>query len=227
MLIAVVAKMRNGLLLRFRKERGLTQKVAAEQAGISATAWCAIEGMRFKDVSWSYVKTVANYLDVRAEEICPEVMRKTNLRLEATAFRECRANVLMAQDIENRMTLPSPADMEEEDEGRTLKHDAVHSILKTLTYREREIIKLRFGINEDGFTYTLEEIGRIFKCSRERVSQVEKKAIRKLQHPVRTRALRRSLGRDITESEKAVEEFFQRREHIVEVSQQEPAQCGR
>ncbi len=64
----------------------------------------------------------------------------------------------------------------------------IEQVLKTLTYREREIIKLRYGIG-DGYTYTLEEVGRIFKVTRERVRQVEAKAIRKLQHPVRSRKL--------------------------------------
>ena len=64
----------------------------------------------------------------------------------------------------------------------------IDQALKTLNYREREIIKLRYGIG-DGYTYTLEEVGRIFKVTRERVRQVEAKAIRKLQHPVRSRKL--------------------------------------
>jgi RNA polymerase primary sigma factor len=66
--------------------------------------------------------------------------------------------------------------------------ERIESVLKTLSYREREIIKLRYGIG-DGYTYTLEEVGRIFKVTRERVRQVEAKAIRKLQHPVRARKL--------------------------------------
>ena len=66
--------------------------------------------------------------------------------------------------------------------------ERIDMILKTLSYREREIIKLRYGIG-DGYTYTLEEVGRIFKVTRERVRQVEAKAIRKLQHPVRARRL--------------------------------------
>jgi RNA polymerase primary sigma factor len=66
--------------------------------------------------------------------------------------------------------------------------DRIDIVLKTLSYREREIIKLRYGIG-DGYTYTLEEVGRIFKVTRERVRQVEAKAIRKLQHPVRSRKL--------------------------------------
>ncbi|MHC4624371.1 MAG: RNA polymerase sigma factor RpoD [Planctomycetota bacterium] len=66
--------------------------------------------------------------------------------------------------------------------------ERIDTVLKTLSYREREIIKLRYGIG-DGYTYTLEEVGRIFKVTRERVRQVEAKAIRKLQHPVRARKL--------------------------------------
>jgi RNA polymerase primary sigma factor len=66
--------------------------------------------------------------------------------------------------------------------------ERIDLVLKTLSYREREIIKLRYGIG-DGYTYTLEEVGRIFKVTRERVRQVEAKAIRKLQHPIRARKL--------------------------------------
>jgi len=66
--------------------------------------------------------------------------------------------------------------------------ERIDLILRTLSYREREIIRLRYGIG-DGYTYTLEEVGRIFKVTRERVRQVEAKAIRKLQHPIRARKL--------------------------------------
>ena len=75
-----------------------------------------------------------------------------------------------------------------ESAGQEMLKDRIEEVLKTLTYREREIIKLRYGIG-DGYTYTLEEVGRIFKVTRERVRQVEAKAIRKLQHPVRSRRL--------------------------------------
>ncbi len=66
--------------------------------------------------------------------------------------------------------------------------DKIESLLKTLTYREREIIRLRYGLG-DGYTYTLEEVGRIFKVTRERVRQIEAKAVRKLQNPVRSQVL--------------------------------------
>ncbi len=69
-----------------------------------------------------------------------------------------------------------------------LLRDRIDSLLKTLTYREREIIRLRYGLT-DGYTYTLEEVGRIFRVTRERVRQIEAKAVKKLQHPVRSQQL--------------------------------------
>ena len=72
--------------------------------------------------------------------------------------------------------------------AKEMLKDKIDSVLNTLTYREREIIKLRYGLG-DGYTYTLEEVGRIFNVTRERVRQIEAKAVRKLQHPVRSRQL--------------------------------------
>jgi RNA polymerase primary sigma factor len=66
--------------------------------------------------------------------------------------------------------------------------DRLEDILKALSFREREIIRLRYGL-ADGYTYTLEEVGKIFSVTRERVRQIEAKAVRKLQHPVRSRKL--------------------------------------
>ncbi len=64
----------------------------------------------------------------------------------------------------------------------------LEDVMMELTYREREIIRLRYGLT-DGYTYTLEEVGKIFSVTRERVRQIESKAVRKLQQPYRTRAL--------------------------------------
>jgi RNA polymerase primary sigma factor len=64
----------------------------------------------------------------------------------------------------------------------------IADVLDALNYREREILRLRYGL-ADGYTYTLEEVGKIFQVTRERVRQIEAKAVRKLQHPVRSRKL--------------------------------------
>jgi RNA polymerase primary sigma factor len=61
-------------------------------------------------------------------------------------------------------------------------------VLKTLTPRERKIISLRYGL-QNGYSYTLEEVGRIFRVTRERVRQIEAKAMKKLQHPTRSDSL--------------------------------------
>lgn len=81
-------------------------------------------------------------------------------------------------------TVESPASTANQE----MLKEKIEHVLKTLTFREREIIKLRYGLG-DGYTYTLEEVGRIFKVTRERVRQIEAKAVRKLQHPVRSRKL--------------------------------------
>ena len=72
--------------------------------------------------------------------------------------------------------------------GLEMLRERIHDVLNTLTFREREIIKLRYGIG-DGYTYTLEEAGRIFRVTRERIRQIEVKAVGKLRHPVRARQL--------------------------------------
>ena len=70
-----------------------------------------------------------------------------------------------------------------------LRRKEVEKVLSTLTDREAKILKLRFGL-DSGYPRTLEEVGRIFKVTRERVRQIEAKAIRKLRHPSRSKSLR-------------------------------------
>jgi RNA polymerase primary sigma factor len=71
-----------------------------------------------------------------------------------------------------------------ESAAKQMLRDKIDHVLKSLTYREREIIKLRYGLG-DGYSYTLEETGRIFKVTRERIRQIESKALKKLQHHTR------------------------------------------
>jgi RNA polymerase primary sigma factor len=66
--------------------------------------------------------------------------------------------------------------------------DRIRDVLDELSYREREILRLRYGL-VDGYAYTLEEVGQIFSVTRERVRQIEAKAVRKLQQPCKSQAL--------------------------------------
>jgi len=72
---------------------------------------------------------------------------------------------------------------------KAMLKDDVEEVLSTLTKREALVIKLRFGLTEDGCPRTLEEVGAFFKVTRERIRQIEAKALRKLRHPTRRRRL--------------------------------------
>jgi len=82
-------------------------------------------------------------------------------------------------------TLPEPVDAA----ARELLKDQVQNALSVLTERERQVLEMRFGLL-DGKDYTLEEVGKFFQVTRERIRQIEAKALRKLRHPTRSRHLR-------------------------------------
>jgi RNA polymerase primary sigma factor len=80
---------------------------------------------------------------------------------------------------------PAPAEVA----SYTLLREQLCEVLKTLTPREEQVLKLRFGL-DDGRTRTLEEVGRVFNITRERIRQIEAKALRKLRHPSRSKRLK-------------------------------------
>ena len=82
-------------------------------------------------------------------------------------------------------TSPAPA----EAASYTLLREQLCEVLSTLTPREEEVLKLRFGL-KDGRTRTLEEVGKVFNITRERIRQIEAKALRKLRHPSRSKRLK-------------------------------------
>lgn len=73
--------------------------------------------------------------------------------------------------------------------AHTLLQEQLQEVMRTLTEREREVLRLRYGL-VDGHARTLEEVGRDFQVTRERIRQIEAKALRKLRHPSRSRKLR-------------------------------------
>ncbi len=95
---------------------------------------------------------------------------------------------LLGDFIEDE-SVPAPADVA----SRQLLKEQVQNALSILTEREREVLEMRFGL-KDGQDHTLEEVGQHFRVTRERIRQIEAKALRKLRHPTRSRALRDYLG---------------------------------
>jgi len=80
--------------------------------------------------------------------------------------------------------------------NQTSLKSRIGEVLDSLDYREREILRLRYGL-ADGYAYTLEDVGKIFSITRERVRQIENKALRTLQHPLRARRLANFVERPI------------------------------
>ncbi|MGC9333126.1 MAG: RNA polymerase sigma factor RpoD [Anaerolineae bacterium] len=86
-------------------------------------------------------------------------------------------------------TMPEPDDAA----SQQLLREQLRNILNSLNHRERQVLEMRFGLN-DGQSHTLEEVGQAFGVTRERIRQIEAKALRKLRHPLRSRKLRDYLG---------------------------------
>jgi len=86
-------------------------------------------------------------------------------------------------------TMPEPDDAA----SQQLLREQLRSILNSLNHRERQVLEMRFGL-KDGQAHTLEEVGQAFGVTRERIRQIEAKALRKLRHPLRSRKLRDYLG---------------------------------
>ncbi|HOS31124.1 MAG TPA: RNA polymerase sigma factor RpoD, partial [Treponemataceae bacterium] len=91
---------------------------------------------------------------------------------------------LLGDFIEDK-EVENPANMT----AYTLLQEQVHSVLGTLPPREQEVLKMRFGL-DDGYSLTLEEVGLYFNVTRERIRQIEAKALRRLRHPRRSSGLR-------------------------------------
>ena len=85
------------------------------------------------------------------------------------------------------VVLVRESDAQEKADNRTLK-EKIKDVLETLTERERQVLEQRFGL-VDGYSRTLEEVGRQFRVNRDRIRQIEAKALRKMRHPTRIRQL--------------------------------------
>ncbi|MCD4797157.1 MAG: RNA polymerase sigma factor RpoD [Candidatus Cloacimonetes bacterium] len=130
-----------------------------------------------------YPEEIADKLDLPVEKIKSILaITKEPVSLDKPIGHEDEDS-LLGDFIEDKGTI-SPERMAE----RTLLKKQVDDILRTLTPREERVIRLRFGI-DDGYHRTLEEVGNIFSVTRERIRQIEDKALRKLRHPTRSNIL--------------------------------------
>ncbi len=135
--------------------------------------------------------------DLGREPTADEISSKANLSIEDTRviMKMARTPLSLDQpvgDQEDSQFSDFLQDHRNEDPLHATHQAALKSRIEEamdhLNYREREILKLRYGL-ADGYSYTLEEVGKIFSVTRERVRQIESKAVRKLQQPYRNRSL--------------------------------------
>lgn len=102
--------------------------------------------------------------------------------------------------------IPDESDSVEDTALRGITAANVNTVLKTLSSREERVIRLRFGLNDEQRRYTLEEVGAEFKVTRERIRQIEAKAIRKLKHPQRKKML--GIGENNSDSKNSLYNGF-------------------
>jgi RNA polymerase primary sigma factor len=127
-----------------------------------------------------YPEELAEALDITVDKVKSILsISKEPVSLDKPIGNDSDDSIL-GDFIEDKSTI-SPERMAE----RSILSKVVDEALKTLTPREERVIRLRFGI-DDGYHRTLEEVGNIFNVTRERIRQIEDKALRKLKHPTRS-----------------------------------------
>ncbi len=173
----------------------------------AAETEAGVDSQTVRKSTWNYVDNVAssdlNAADFRNLEsalgesatnaIRPPLRLDTEYSPVHRDRRALRGNVVRA-DLLHDADAESPDDAAEQQ----LLREQIEDVLASLTSRERRVLQLRFGL-EDGRLRTLEEVGREFGVTRERIRQIEAKALRKLRHPSRSKKLRAYLdgGADI------------------------------
>jgi RNA polymerase primary sigma factor len=128
-------------------------------------------------------KEIAEEMELPAEKV-REIAKISQLPISLESPIGEEADSHLGDFIEDQNALPPP-----DAASRQLLKEQIDSVLGSLTPRERRVLQLRFGL-EDGRSRTLEEVGKEFNVTRERIRQIEAKALRKLRHPSRSRKLK-------------------------------------
>jgi RNA polymerase primary sigma factor len=128
-------------------------------------------------------KEIGSEMDISADKIRGIIkLAQLPISMEAPVGEE--GDIYLGDFIEDRNAITPP-----DAASQQFLKDQIDEVLLTLSQRERKVLQLRFGL-EDGRSRTLEEVGKEFKLTRERIRQIEAKALRKLRHPSRSRKLK-------------------------------------
>ncbi len=189
--VRATLRLRNDAMISARKRMGLTQKALGMLCDASQATIGDVERFNFRyPLAQTIAPEVAEILGLELTDILPPEFRGIKVESSFEQIGDMSPERLLSLPArKQRLLTLSPVEILEGEEARAILDD----VLGTLTYREREVIKLRFGLGgEDALAYR--EMGRIFKVTRERVRQIEARAIRKLQHPVRADRLKEAMA---------------------------------
>ncbi len=151
--------------------------------------------------------TKALQLDLNRQPTEEEISAKMGITIEKLRLigRSSRATLSLETPVSRTQTDSSATlgsfivwngDSPEENTVKSLMREDLENVLNTLSPRERDVVRMRYGF-DDGRMKTLEEIGVLFAVTRERIRQIEAKALRKLRHPNRNAGLREYVYDDI------------------------------
>lgn len=179
----------NARLVDTRKALGMTGEDMAAAVGLARHRLRDIENLRAIPTEEEIVK-IACALEKPTDYLFPEELMSA-IRLGVFSRRKVELSapeVISLTEVQvRRLTYDGETALIEE-VSQTLLTEGINEALDTLTPRERRVLELRFGL-EDGQKRTLEEVGKEFNVFRERIRQIESKALRKLRHPSRSRKL--------------------------------------
>ena len=173
-----------------RIQRDLAQELGREPTSEEiAVEMELIEPQEIQAVreAWGRNEPLESGLDRKLRRAAAKVRRIVRISQEPMSLEMpvgAEESSLLGDFIEDE-TIPGPVDAA----SKQLLKEQVRSILDSLSEREREVLEMRFGLR-DGQAHTLEEVGQFFGVTRERIRQIEAKALRKLRHPYRSRKLR-------------------------------------
>jgi RNA polymerase sigma factor (sigma-70 family) len=181
--------LRNNRLKERRAALGMTRRALAQAVGVEPAVYGALEALKrspyCKSGAWTVAATrLATYFRTVEEELFPAGVLHVKKHEVVRTIDEADIGNLLT-DHQQQMRLLPDAQLEEVE----MKED-VHKALETLSNREEKILRMRFGIGEKDGDHTLEEVAKDFEVSRDRIRQIEARALRKLHHPSRSKQLR-------------------------------------
>lgn len=175
MLIGITATLRNGPMIRYRMQEGISQAEAARRAKVAPTAWNALELMRFCRGALTTGQKVSELIGCLIEDIYPHELRKQDCGVTRVAYKRVDPARILESSNPTRFILDDPSKLA----AKADEFSHAVGAMACLTHRERGIVKLRHGLDGVGpLTWT--EAAKAFRITRERARQVYEGALRKL-----------------------------------------------